>query len=59
METSLAELVLLAAAAFGLYALLRPLQAWLERLILELLDPKSRELIDAEIVSETHKKRKE
>ena len=57
METNLAELVLLAAAAYGLYRLLKPIQVWLERLILALLDPKARDLIDAEVVSETHKKR--
>ena len=60
MGTNLAELILLAAAAAGLYVLLRPVQAWLERWILKFLDPKERSLIDAEIVADQNrKKRKE
>lgn len=48
--TSLAELLLLAGAVYGLYKLLTPLQRFLETAILDLLVGRGR-LIDAETVS--------
>jgi hypothetical protein len=50
MELSLAEAVLLAAAAVGIYRLLRPLQRALESWLLRLLDPERARIIDADAV---------
>lgn len=57
METSLAELVLVAALLYGLYRVLAPLQRRLEALILRLLGEKP--MIDAEIVASKKKSPKE
>jgi hypothetical protein len=59
METSLAEFVLLGAAVALIYFLLRPVQAWIESLLLKFLNPKERGITDAEIVPDQKKKRKE
>lgn len=58
MQTSIAELILLALAAVVFFRVLSPLQAWLERLILRFLDPREREIADAEVI-EDRKKREE
>jgi hypothetical protein len=59
MPTTLAELVLLAAAVWLVYRLLEPLRRRLERFLLKLIDPSKNVVIDAEIVSRDNKKRKE
>ena len=60
METSLAELILLAAGMFILYHVLHPVQVALERFLLRFFDHREQILIDAERVAEqARKKRKE
>ena len=59
MPTTLAELVLLAAAVWLVYRLLEPLRRRLERLFLRLIDPSKTDIIDAEIVPRDRSKRKE
>ena len=56
MASSLAELVLLAVAVWGLYRLLSPLQRRLESLILNLLLGEDR-ILDAETVEPKRKPR--
>lgn len=52
METTLAELILVAAAVVVVYRLLRPVQRWLEALLWNALDPQRREVIDVEPLEE-------
>ena len=59
MPETLAELVLLAVAAWALYRLLAPLRRRLERLILRALDPSRADIVDADIVPRERKKNKE
>jgi hypothetical protein len=56
VETSLAEIILIAAAAYGLYRLLIPLQRRLERWLLLWLAPEKAGIIDAETVDDPPKK---
>jgi hypothetical protein len=58
VETTFAELLLVVAAAFGLYKLLKPLQARIQAALERFLDPKRRNTIDAEVVPEPPKRRK-
>lgn len=58
METSLAELLLVAAAIYALYRLLTPLQRRLEQLLLDLLLGKGR-ILEAETVATKKTKRKD
>jgi hypothetical protein len=58
MEASLTEIVLVVAVVLGLYRLLRPVQEWLEDLIVRLLDPKQRAFIAAEVIDEVNRKKK-
>ena len=59
VPTTLAELVLLAAAVYFVYRLLQPLQRRLESLLLRLIDPSKSPVIDAELVARDKKKPKE
>jgi len=59
MPTTLAEFVLLAAAVWLVYRLLEPLRRRLERLILRLIDPTKKIIIDAEVVDRDRRKPKE
>ena len=55
MALSLAELLLILAAVYVLYRLLKPLRVFLEKLILRGLDPRESEIIDVEPVKKTKK----
>jgi hypothetical protein len=57
METSLAELLLIAAVVYGLYRLLAPFQRFVERTILRALGETP--VIDVEPVEPKKKRRKE
>jgi hypothetical protein len=59
MPATLAELFLLAVAVWGFYRLLEPLRRRIERALLILIDPSKTDIIDAEIVSQRRKPRKE
>jgi hypothetical protein len=54
-----AEIVVVLAALFGLYRILRPLQARLEKILRAFLDPRRRNIIEAEADVEGPKPRKE
>jgi hypothetical protein len=61
---TIAEIVLLGAAGVGIYVLLRPLQRWLETLLLQALTPpgrrRRRQIIDVtEFTSHQLPKRKD
>jgi hypothetical protein len=59
MPTTLAELVLLAAAVWVVYRSLDPLRRRLERFLLRLIDPSKKPIIDVEIVPRDRGKTKE